>query len=67
MCKELGFHVTGIKRVRIMNIHLGHLTTGGYRNVTEAEIQELMYLLEDSSNEPGYLQELDEEEMQDGE
>ena len=29
--------------------------------------QELMYLLEDSSNEPGYLQELDEEEMQDGE
>ena len=37
MCKELGFHVTGIKRVRIMNIHLGHLTTGGYRNVTEAE------------------------------
>ena len=50
-----------------MNIHLGHLATGGYRNVTEAEIQELMYLLEDSSNEPGYLQELDEEEMQDGE
>lgn len=67
MCKELGFHVTGIKRVRIMNIHLGHLTTGGYRNVTEAEIQELMYLLEDSSNEPGYLQELNEEDMQDDE
>ena len=67
MCKELGFHVTGIKRVRIMNIHLGHLTTGGYRNVTEAEIQELMYLLEDSSNEPGYLQELNEDDMQDDE
>ena len=67
MCKELGFHVTGIKRVRIMNIHLGHLTTGGYRNVTEAEIQELMYLLEGSSNEPGYLQELNEEDMQDDE
>ena len=35
--------------------------------MTEAEIQELMYLLEDSSNEPGYPQELNEEDMQDDE
>ena len=67
MCEACGYRVRELKRLRIMNIHLGHLTTGGYRNVTEAEIQELMYLLEDSSNEPGYLQELNEEDMQDDE
>lgn len=67
MCKELGFHVTGIKRVRIMNIHLGHLTTGGYRNVTEAELQELLYLLEESENESEDVRELNEEDMQDDE
>ena len=50
-----------------MNIHLGHLTTGGYRNVTEAELQELLYLLEESENESEDIRELDEEERQDDE
>lgn len=59
--------MTGIKRVRIMNIHLGHLTTGGYRNVTEAELQELLYLLEESENESEDVRELNEEDMQDDE
>ena len=67
MCSTQGREVVQLKRIRIMNILLGDLKPGEYRNVTEAEIQELMYLLEDSSNEPGYLQELNEEDMQDGE
>lgn len=52
MCKELGFHVVEIKRVRIMNIRLGHLKTGTWRNVTEEEIAGLRYLLEKTSGEP---------------
>lgn len=51
MCKELGYHVQELKRVRIMNIHLGHLKTGTWRNVTEAELDELMALLEESGQE----------------
>lgn len=47
MCKELGFHVQEIKRVRIMNIRLGHLKTGSWRNVTEEELSELLRLLEE--------------------
>lgn len=51
MCKAFGFHVQEIKRVRIMNIRLGHLKTGTWRNVTEEEIDELRYLLEETSGE----------------
>ncbi len=46
MCQELGFHAQEIRRVRIMNIRLGHLKTGTWRNVTEEELSELLYLLE---------------------
>ena len=35
-------------RVRIMNITLGRLKCGGYRNVTEEELKQLAGLLEDS-------------------
>ena len=34
-----------------MNIRLGHLKTGTWRNVTEEELQELLYLLEESGAE----------------
>jgi 23S rRNA pseudouridine2604 synthase len=51
MCKEFGYHVQELKRVRIMNIRLGHLKTGTWRNVTEEELQELLYLLEESQME----------------
>ena len=30
MCEALGYHVVTLKRVRIMNIHLGRLNTGDY-------------------------------------
>jgi 23S rRNA pseudouridine2604 synthase len=41
MCEYLGYKVTSLIRIRIMNIRLGRLKTGAYRNVTEKEIEEL--------------------------
>lgn len=46
MCQELGYHVVRLKRIRIMNIHLGRLKTGDYRKVTPQEQEELMQRLE---------------------
>lgn len=45
MCKELGYNVTNLKRIRIMNIQLGDLKTGAYRMVTNKELEELNKLL----------------------
>lgn len=45
MCQELGYRVVTLKRVRIMNIHLGRLNTGDFRNVTPQELEELQRLL----------------------
>ena len=41
MCEYLGYHVEELKRVRIMNIELGHLKTGQWRRVTGEEIMGL--------------------------
>lgn len=41
MCEYLGYRVVHLRRVRIMNIQLGRLKTGDFRNVTEREIEEL--------------------------
>ena len=51
MCEYLGYKVTELKRVRVMNIELGNLKPGEYRKVTEAEIAELYELIKDSTNE----------------
>lgn len=51
MCEYFGYKVTRLERVRVMNIELGNLKPGEYRNVTEEEIQELYELIKDSSNE----------------
>lgn len=51
MCEYCGFKVTRLVRVRVMNIKLGDLKVGQYRNVTEKEIAELYELIKDSSNE----------------
>lgn len=48
MCKALGYHVTTLKRVRIMNISLGDLKTGSYRNVTDSEMETLYEMLRKS-------------------
>jgi 23S rRNA pseudouridine2604 synthase len=41
MCEYLDYRVVSLKRVRIMNIRLGRLKTGDFRNVTEKEIEEM--------------------------
>jgi 23S rRNA pseudouridine2604 synthase len=51
MCEYFGYKVLTLKRVRIMNINLGHLQLGGYRNVTEKEIAGLNESLADSAND----------------
>lgn len=52
MCEALGYHVTTLKRVRIMKIRLGDLKPGQYRKLTEKEIQDLSKMLEQSTNLP---------------
>ena len=49
MCEYLGYKVVKLKRIRIMNIFLGDLKPGRYRSFTQAEIQEIYRLVEDSS------------------
>ena len=41
MCDYLGYKVTKLKRVRILNIKLGDLKMGMYRELTKKEIEEL--------------------------
>lgn len=50
MCEYLGYKVTRLERVRVMNIELGNLKPGEYREVTEAEIAELYEMIKDSRN-----------------
>lgn len=52
MCEYFDYKVMTLKRIRIMNINLGHLHVGGYRNVTEKEIEGLKELLSNSVNQP---------------
>lgn len=42
MCDELGFHVQKLKRIRVMNIELGNLPIGKYRDVTDEELKTLV-------------------------
>lgn len=45
MCSALGYSVKRLQRIRIMNIHLGHLKVGQWRDLTEKERTELFKLL----------------------
>lgn len=51
MCEYFGYRVVSLKRVRIMNIHLGDLASGKYRMATPQELERLEQLLEGSSND----------------
>ena len=42
MCETLGYKVMTLKRIRIMNINLGKLKLGTYRNVTDSELDTLL-------------------------
>ena len=48
MCQHLGFEVTSLKRVRILNIELGNLKEGEYRNLSKEERRTLFDLIKDS-------------------
>jgi 23S rRNA pseudouridine2604 synthase len=48
MCEYLGYEVTALKRIRIINISLD-IPTGRYRDLTDKEIEELNTLIEPSS------------------
>ena len=41
MCEALDYHVISLKRIRVMNIRLGNLKTGTWRNVTPDELKTL--------------------------
>ncbi|MCR5331873.1 MAG: pseudouridine synthase, partial [Lachnospiraceae bacterium] len=52
MCEVLDYRVHALTRVRIMNVTLGRLKTGTYRNLTEVELNGLKELISGSSNTP---------------
>ncbi len=51
MCETFQFRVVDLKRVRIMNILLGNLKEGSYREVTQKEWRELNKQIQNSSSE----------------
>jgi 23S rRNA pseudouridine2604 synthase len=42
MCEVFGYEVRRLQRVRIINVHLGNLKLGQWRNLTEAELKGLL-------------------------
>ncbi len=52
MCETLGYKVTKLVRIRVMNIELGNLKPGEYRRVGKKEYARMLALLKNSRN-PG--------------
>ena len=52
MCRALDYHVMNLKRLRIMNIKLGHLERGQYRELFPDEVESLRKMLAGSTNLP---------------
>lgn len=52
MCEHLNYEVTALKRIRIMNLELGDLEIGEWRNLTEKELKVLKASVETSENQP---------------
>ncbi|MGF1751410.1 23S rRNA pseudouridine(2604) synthase RluF [Vibrio cionasavignyae] len=50
MCEALGYEVLKLRRVRIMNISIDGIPNGKWRYLSEAEVQEIHALCEDSSS-----------------
>ncbi len=50
MCEYLGYEVVALKRTRIMNIQLGELAIGTWRDLTESELSGLKESLKESLN-----------------
>ena len=51
MCEYLGYEVTHLRRVRIMNIRLGRMQPGEYRELTEQELDTLMNTLAQAADD----------------
>lgn len=51
MCEAMGYQVTRLERIRVMNIKLGNLKPGNYRKITDRELDELYEMIKYSSNE----------------
>ena len=49
MCEYLDYEVTKLKRTRIMNVELGYLQTGDWRELTEEEMTEINKMIATSS------------------
>jgi 23S rRNA pseudouridine2604 synthase len=49
MCEHLGYGVTKLERVRIMNVSLKGLPVGDWRELTEEEVKNIYQMVEDSS------------------
>lgn len=52
MCKQLGYGVVSIKRIRVANVLLGKMNPGDIRAVTGAELKELYAEVEKSAKRP---------------
>ena len=52
MCEYFGYRVVELERVRIMNITLGDLKEGDYRDITAQEYGQLKKMISNSSNTP---------------
>jgi 23S rRNA pseudouridine2604 synthase len=51
MCEHFGYEVKKLERIRIMNISLGKLPVGDWRDLTENELEMIYGMIEDSSSE----------------
>jgi len=49
MCEYLDYEVTKLKRTRIMNVELGYLQTGDWRELTDEEMREINTMISKSS------------------
>ena len=60
MCEYLGYQVTHLRRVRIMNIRLGEMQPGHWRELSKKELDTLMASLAKSTDDTSIN--LDDEE-----
>lgn len=49
MCEYLGYEVVALKRIRIMNVTLGNLAVGTWRNLTSEELEEINIMVKNST------------------
>lgn len=57
MCEYLGYEVTALKRIRIMNIDLDNLPMGKWRELTTKELDEINRLVKHSAKTAASVQE----------